>query len=90
MSTLITVTAEHIAHGVRESCTDCPVALAIMDALPCTDLIAVDGDEVTFGEIADWTEVKFPAEVQLFIKAFDDGEPVEPFSFTLDYPAVTS
>jgi hypothetical protein len=32
-------------------------------------------------------EHELPTRVQDFIDAFDGGDPVEPFSFELDYPA---
>jgi hypothetical protein len=86
--TTITVTAEHIAKGVPESCRHCPVALAIKDALPGIELIAVDDTRVHLGGAACDVKIDLPPAAQHFIEAFDCDDPVEPFSFTVDYPEV--
>ena len=86
--TVITVTAEHIAKGVRRICSSCPVALAIADAFPGADVwvggisfdLYFDGGLTTIGG------VDLPADVEVFIHAFDDGYEVAPFSFTVDCP----
>ena len=39
--TTISVTAEHIARGYPGDCRDCPVALAIKDAIPGLALVLV-------------------------------------------------
>jgi len=88
--TTITVTAEHIARGVADSCDHCPVALAIREALPHGPGLWVDSAHVTVGKPGHWTEVDLPDTVTHFIEAFDGGDPVRPFTFDLDYPAVTA
>lgn len=85
--TIINVTAEHIAKGVRDSCSHCPVALAIREALPHGPGLWVDSAHVTVGKSGHWTEVGLPDAVTRFIEAFDQGDPVQPFAFELDYPA---
>jgi hypothetical protein len=84
--TAITVTAQHIAEGVRESCVRCPVALAIADAFPGVPFWV--GSAHFFLEEEE-VEIDLPADAKEFISSFDDSRPVEPFSFTLDYPAAT-
>jgi hypothetical protein len=87
--TTISVTAAHIARGVRDDCENCPVALAIRDAIPDVKLVAVDGNRATFAGRYDWIDIELPLAVGEFIGNFDDGGTVGPFSFDLDYPAVT-
>jgi hypothetical protein len=87
--TAVSVTAGHIAKGVRHSCRLCPVARALTEAFPDAELLAVDSAHVAMGEPGRWAEVDLPAVATRFIEAFDHGGPVEPFTFDLDYPAVT-
>ena len=89
--TAITVTAEHIARGRRDSCGLCPVALAIADA--GLGPAWVDSAHVTLRKRGHWTEVDLPSDVSRFIEAFDGGYDdgtVRPFTFELYYPAVTA
>lgn len=84
--TAITVTAQHIAEGLQDSCELCPVALAIRDAIRDSG-VWVDSRHVTFGKRGHWIEVDLPDAVTAFIEAFDRGQGGEPFSFDLDFPA---
>ena len=90
--TAINVTAGHIARGEPENCEACPVALAIMDALPSAGVPSVGPSEVTFRVAVDkWVDIDLPRAVSDFIETFDGGTAdVEPFTFELDYPAVTA
>lgn len=92
--TTITVTADHIAEGIPGECTECPIALAIVEALPELTEVAVYTDRIGI-----WTErppglgfieVVLPAEAAAFIEAYDGTMDAQPFTFELDYPAVTS
>jgi len=89
--TAVTVTAEHIANGERGECMGCPVWLAITDALPGLAYLAVFIQDIQLRPDPDDddAEVEMPAEVLDFVRDFDLGLPVEPFTFELDYPAVT-
>jgi hypothetical protein len=87
--TVISVTAEHIAKGFPGDCRFCPVALAIEDAFPGTNCYAAR-DALTLYFNGQSLRVPHPGSVLKFIRAFDSAEPVEPFSFDLDYPAVTA
>lgn len=83
----IQVTQYHIDKGVPEDDRRCPVALAIQDAgLP----------DVRVGQNRDTIEVygnmyagtsPYPGAVADFVRAFEHGEPVEPFEFQLDLEA---
>lgn len=82
----ITVTAEHIAAGKQCDCVKCPVALAIKDALHPLS-IDVQSDLINFGLPGGrYSPVHPPEEVSYFVDEFDDGLPVEPFTFTLELP----
>ena len=89
--TVITVTAEHIAKGIRGNCEHCPVALALLDAYPDLTYISVGPDAITMQHGKDTAEIEVtaPCEVEYFICDFDEGAAVAPFTFALDYPAVT-
>ena len=87
--TAVSVTAEHIAAGMPGSCSHCPIALALIDAFPETDIF-VNG--ATF-DIQPWggdqTRLNAPAGIEDFIARFDEDGFGEPFTFTVDYPEVT-
>lgn len=85
MSTVINVTAEDIAAGEQRECDFCPIALALRDAFPDARVISVSPDSVDL----DGIEIDLPDIAVEFIHAFDGGEGGEPFSFELDYPAVS-
>lgn len=79
----VEVTAEDIAMGQRYSAEKCPVALAIERA---TGRRAIAGLTTIHwyppGE--SWMcRQGLPREVARFIRAFDHGRPVSPFSFSL-------
>jgi hypothetical protein len=88
--TTVTVTAEHIAKGQPRSAFSCPIAFALEDALPGTNCYAGRDNLTVYahGGCAPWSvRVRHPDSVLKFIRAFDSGLPVEPFTFELDYPA---
>jgi len=89
--TAVSVTADHIAMGDRENCETCPVALAIAETFADLTYVSVDPGGLIAATGLPGREifVDLPREVQEFIWDFDDGDPVEPFTFELDYPAVT-
>ena len=94
----VPVTAGHIDRGTPGDCTACPIALAILDAIP----------QATHAEVAWWTcaeneagESGAGATIRLergilngrlgkaadaFVVAFDNGQPVEPFTITITIP----
>ena len=80
---LIEVTREHISQGQRQECALCPVALAIKAVIPCT-YCAVGVGSVQMIRRKQWYDLDLPAKVQKFIKEFDLGLPVRPFSFELE------
>ena len=87
MSTVISVTAEHIAVGDREDCETCPVALAIAQAIPDLTYVSVGPEGLIAKSCRSEREifVDLPREVQEFIWDFDDGGTPGPFTFELNY-----
>lgn len=79
MTYLIDVTREDIEDGERDSCTSCPVAIAIQRA---TGKVA----SVDYGrlELPGCATIRLPDFVEKFTLDFDSGAPVEPFSFLID------
>lgn len=87
----IKVTEKHIKEGHRGMSTLCPVALAaceatgfpmawVQDHFMC---LLRDGDPIR------WVRGnELPEEVKHFIRAFDDGLAVGPFTFAIDVPDV--
>lgn len=94
----VSVTQEHIDRGKRNDCSDCPVALAFLDALPGARIASVrywdhDGDLARAPEIhvtvdfdAGFRYYRAPDEVAAFVADFDDGLAVSPFTFTAEVP----
>ena len=88
--TAVSVTAEHIAAGDRDACESCPVALAIAQTFPDLTYVSVGQDDIAVKAAGgDKISLRTPSSVREFIWDFDDLADVEPFTFELDYPAVT-
>lgn len=90
MKVTLRVTAKHIEDGVRASCQDCPVALALGDLLDkrygahvASDRLRIMSDRLLWSALA-------PDAVRDFIHRFDypGDERVshEPFECDLDIP----
>lgn len=78
----VRVTAGDIAHGFRNSCSDCPIALALKRALPEFDnKLSVDTDSF----YGDWDGEMhpLPQKAQDFIFDLDAGRHVKPFTFVV-------
>lgn len=73
----IKVTQDHIDHGLRGSCMQCPVALALRDAGFLAPFAGVENIHV------QRKFVTTPDTVQEFMKLFDNGLPCEPFTFEI-------
>ena len=79
---LISVTQEHIDKGVKTSCGSCPIAIAAKE-------VFIEGIEIAVGINCigiDTYFVDVPGPARRFIRAFDDGKFVRPFSFEIDVP----
>ena len=87
----VRVTEEHIAAGIQEDCTRCPVALAIRDAVPGYFSVMVFNEEVRLAKYAARggmlsTRVATPVGVKDWIYAFDRRLVVAPITFELELP----
>ena len=79
----INVTARDIKYGTRGSWCACPVIRALHRHRECKGwwghgLLLVSAD--------CQTAISTPGRARLFMEAFDEGRPVEPFRFTLEMP----
>ena len=92
--TAVSVTADHIAEGVPGECGECPIALAIAEAIPAAVEVAVYTEHVNIWEPAgcgrDFFTSELPEVAVAFIERFDRIHDGEPFTFDLDYPAVAT
>ncbi len=84
----VSVTNRHIKAGVFGSCSLCPVALALREALPDyafavgwgSFTVCVPGEEL--GE--NIARIETPLLARRFIKKFDSLNAVRPFSFYVE------
>ena len=74
----ITVTKDDIVDGCQRSLKGCPIALALIRAH--VNFHFVDKDAVIR---VDATPIPLPECVRQFIRSFDAGHPVKPFTFTI-------
>ena len=86
----VEVTAEHIAAGARPGEYDPewhdPIARAIAEIVGVAS-VETEYEVVTIGTHEPGTIVlDFPREATAWMRRFDAGEPVEPFSFDLTIP----
>ena len=89
-TTIINVTAEHIARGKRESCSECPVALAIAEVVREDIWIIVRrwvhlswGYHQSIGH----QSIGLPVDVVAWICDFDtrlNSPPMPPISFSIN------
>jgi hypothetical protein len=91
VSTTVRVTSEHIQQGERNNPMACPIALAIIEQQwPTAEVDVFDGhayaSDPDFTAIrADYLTADMPDEADDFVNAFDKGEPVRPFEFSLSW-----
>lgn len=79
----IKVTQEHIRTGAKGSPGCCPIAKAVREALPGKAVSVIAVIKVySGGFLKFWAPLT--ESVRTFIDAFDEGLPVEPFSFELE------
>lgn len=78
----ITVTREDIRAGKRKSCTSCPIALAIRRKV-WARLVRVDNFYIKLwpGNREPRLQAALPVKAMQFVRSFDAGVPVQPFTF---------
>ncbi len=82
----IHVTQAHIDAGIRSECRLCPIALALQAAIS-RDVQVMSGSFLVFGGGGYVASLHaLPEEVSVFIINFDEGSPVQPFSFEVNIP----
>jgi hypothetical protein len=86
VSVTVQVTTGHITEGRRGRCGECPVALAVADALPGAALVCACPAWITFILAGREVRVPAPPHVAAFIRAFDSRRYAGPFDFTLTIP----
>jgi len=82
---VISVTAEDIRDGEPESACACPIALAIarlLDASTEDEDVIVGREVILIRPLGVLIDYELPASAAQFIRAFDNGDAVEPFTFT--------
>ena len=79
------VTQEMIDAGIPKTCISCPIQLAMRQIMDRDFFCEVNKVAVSvFNNACELqAEIHLPVTARNFIHRFDNGEPVEPFSFTL-------
>lgn len=83
---IVKVTKKHIKEGKRRNSCECPVALAISDALDRRATVVVNHEDILFSTYDVSYCQSSPRSVQRFVKTFDDLGAVKPFAFYLEVP----
>lgn len=81
----ISVQVKHISRGVPHAAESCPIALAVNDTLELSEHCSVAGP---YGHVFKTEGVLFfrlPRLAAEFVSHFDNGLPVEPFEFELQF-----
>ncbi len=82
----VRVTWKHIAVGIPGELNDDPIFYALQDAgIPVCEVYGqyVRTEDFTWPEVIV-SYFQLPESAQDFIRRFDEGEPVEPFSFDVE------
>ncbi len=74
----ISVTQDHIRRGERYMCMRCPVAIAIREQTG-NEFVKVNKTNIRMGQKSQRIDLR----IRNWIKDFDVGNEVEPFSFEL-------
>jgi nitrate/TMAO reductase-like tetraheme cytochrome c subunit len=82
----ITVTQKDIDKGLKSSCYECPIAHALKRKVKNKIRygFAVNADFIDLTKDNKWWIYALPKKAQTFIKRFDDGKPVKPFTFEIE------
>ena len=82
----VDVTEEDIAIGERRNCLFCPVARALRRVPEIVSVVSAYPYAVAFHTENRYHCFAPPTPVGEFIRDYDRGDPVKPFSFTLTIP----
>lgn len=80
----VEVTSEDITHGKRFDCGECPIARAVLRLFPGASEVSASPTHIELfhdkeGDLRGMT----PPEAELFMRRFDCGYQVSPFSFQI-------
>lgn len=84
----VQVLQNDIDRAIRQDSSHCVVATAVARAFPDAVRISVDTQLIRFTHAVTGKRVGYltPLKVQAYVVAFDAGDPIPPFSFTLGSP----
>lgn len=84
----VSVTAEDIVAGDKGRCTSCPLSLALARALgeKYTSVSYNAGCAFLYCPSTQFWTMTLPALCLSFVRAFDRGDAVQPFTFDLTLP----
>ena len=82
----IKVTQKDIEEGYRGSCYDCPIAHAVKREVKPTSHtgLNIGATRILHRNGCSWDTYTLPKKAQTFIKRFDGGKPVKPFTFEIE------
>ena len=86
MSTMLTinVTQDHIDKGDMSNCDTCPIALAIMDTgAALASVGSYTAEAAFFTPESEQVTFDLPPFARAWLGKFDQGTPVQPFTFTV-------
>lgn len=85
----IHVTEGDIANGLRNNSYHCAVSCAIARQIPDAKYVSTDIQTIRFSlaEAGERVTYLTPPDVQQYVIAFDAGDVLRPFTFTLNMPA---
>lgn len=86
----VAVEKSHIQNGVERDSTMCMIADAIKSKRPSLKYVTVDVQSIRFTDLDKGKRYVFltPPVAQRNLLRFDQGKPVQPFTFSLAEPAV--
>ena len=80
----IHVTQRDIDRGAGSYADACPITLAVRRRLVLPWGGVITGvDQVTMVRTTEWVRAPLPQEARDFVKEFDEGSPVQPFTFAI-------
>jgi hypothetical protein len=83
------VTQTHIDHGVRRDCYRCPVAQALVSTTRRRGQLdwrfAVEDNRIELDNDVAWFRATITNKLRRWIKRFDEGKKVKPFTVTLHF-----
>ena len=78
----VQVTKQDIKNGMPKEGDKCPIAKAVRRCTGTHRAVFVDESSIEIGAV----EYSLPASAKAFVRAFDKGKPVSPFSMKLVPP----